>query len=192
MEKLGGGGHLTAAATVIPTNNMNLVKKRLKAAIDEVLKNEEFKKVILQENVKGKGLKGEIHEFAVEQANSLIQSGQAIEATTENIRMLEQEKQEEALEAAARRKELYEIKEIVEKEALKIEVNIDENGHIQEIVNSKTIAIALEKATGRKIDRRRISFSSNIVALGLYEAQLKLSNDIFATITIHIIEKTSK
>lgn len=192
MEKLGGGGHLTAAATVIPTNNMNLVKKRLKAAIDEVLKNEEFKKVILQENVKGKGLKGEIHEFAVEQANSLLQSGQAIEATTENIRMLEQEKQEEALEAAAKRKELYEIKAIVEKEALKIEVNIDEHGHIQEIVNSKTIAIALEKATGRKIDRRRISFSSNIVALGLYEAQLKLSNDIFATITIHIIEKTSK
>ena len=91
-----------------------------------------------------------------------------------------------------KRKELYEIKEIVEKEALKIEVNIDEHGHIQEIVNSKTIAIALEKATGRKIDRRRISFSSNIVALGLYEAQLKLSNDIFATITIHIIEKTSK
>ena len=106
--------------------------------------------------------------------------------------MLEQEKQEEALEAAAKRKELYEIKEIVENEALKIEVNIDENGHIQEIVNSKTIAIALEKATGRKIDRRRITFSSNIVALGLYEAQLKLSNDIFATITIHIIEKTSK
>ena len=192
MEKLGGGGHLTAAATVIPTNNMSLVKKRLKTAIDEVLKNEEFKKVILQENVKGKGLKGEIHEFAIEQANSLLQSGQAIEATAENIRMLEQEKQEEALEAAAKRKELYEIKEIVENEALKIEVNIDENGHIQEIVNSKAIAIALEKATGRKIDRRRITFSSNIVALGLYEAQLKLSNDIFATITIHIIEKTSK
>ena len=58
--------------------------------------------------------------------------------------------------------------------------------------NTKTIAVALEKAVGQKIDRRKVLFAGTVNTLGLYEAQLKLSNDIFATITIHIIEKTSK
>ncbi len=192
MEKLGGGGHLTAAACVLNTNNMALATKRLKAAIDEVLKEEEFKKVILQEDVRNKGLRGEIIEFATEQANQLISSGQAVEATAENIRMFEQEKQEEAQEEALKLKELYEIKKIIEKDPLKIIVETDENGHILELVNSKTIANALEKAIGKKIDRRKVIFSSNVVALGLYESQIKLNNDIYATVTIHIVEKPSK
>lgn len=192
MEKLGGGGHLTAAACVLNISNMQIAKKRLKAAIDEVLKEEEFKKVILQEDVRGKGHRGDLLEFATEQANILIQSGLAIEATAENIRMMEQEKQEEAQEAALQLKELYEIKKVIEKDALKIEVETDEQGHILELINSKTIANALEKSLGKKIDRRKVIFSSNVVALGLYEAQIKLSNEIYATITIHIVEKPSK
>jgi large subunit ribosomal protein L9 len=171
---------------------MQIAKKRLKAAIDEVLKEEEFKKVILQEDVRGKGHRGDLLEFATEQANILIQSGLAIEATAENIRMMEQEKQEEAQEAALQLKELYEIKKVIEKDALKIEVETDEQGHILELINSKTIANALEKSLGKKIDRRKVIFSSNVVALGLYEAQIKLSNEIYATITIHIVEKPSK
>ena len=191
MEKLGGGGHLTAAATVLNISNMDIAKKRLKAAIDEVLKEEEFKKVILQENVRNKGRKGEILEFATDQANDLIASGLAIEATAENIRMIEQEKQEEAQEALVKQKELYEIKDRIEQDPLKIYVETDEQGHILEVVNSKTIAVALEKVIGHKIDRKKVLFASNVVALGLYEAQIKLSDDIYATVTLHIVEKPS-
>ena len=106
--------------------------------------------------------------------------------------MIEQEKQEEAQEAANLLKEIYEIKKLIEKDALKIIVETDEQGHILELINSKTIANALEKKIGKKVDRRKIIFSSNVVALGLYEAQVKLSSDIFATVTIHIVEKPSK
>lgn len=192
MEKLGGGGHLTAAACVLNITNMQVAKKRLKAAIDEVLTEEDFKKVILQEDVKNKGRKGEILECGTEQANILISSGLAIEATAEAIRMIEQEKQEEVQEAARKVQELYEIKKLIEKEPLKIVVETDDQGHILELINPKTIAIALEKVIDKKIDRRKIVFSSNVVALGLYEAQVKLSNDIYATVTLHIVEEPSK
>ncbi len=192
MEKLGGGGHLTAAACVLNISNMQIALKRLKAAIDEVLKEEDFKKVILQEDVRNKGRKGEILEFATEQANILISSGLAIEATAENIRMMEQEKQEEAQEAANHLKKLYEVKKLIEKEPLMIYVNTNEQGHILEMINSKTIAVELEKKFGKKFDRRKIIFSSNsVTALGVYEAQVKLSNEIYATITLHIVEKPS-
>ena len=191
MEKLGGGGHLTAAATVLNISNMDIAVKRLKAAIDEVLKEEDFMKVILQENVKNKGKKGEILEFATDQAKELIENGSAIEATAENLRMIEQEKQEEAQEALVKQKELYELKEQIEKEPLTIYVATDEQGHILEMVNTKTIAVALEKAVGQKIDRRKVLFAGNVNTLGLYEAQIKLSNDIYATLVIHVLEKPS-
>ena len=192
MEKLGGGGHLTAAACDLSISNMDIAQKRLKAAIDEVLKEEEFKKIILQEDVRNKGRKGELLDVSIEQANNLISSGLAIEATADAIRMIEQEKQEEAQEAARHLQELYEIKKVIEKEPLKIIVDTDDNGHILEIVNPKTIASALEKAIGRKIDRRKITFNDKVVALGLYEAQVNLGNEIYATVTLHIVEKPSK
>ena len=191
MEKLGGGGHLTAAATVLNISNMDIAVKRLKAAIDEVLKEEDFMKVILQENVRNKGKKGEILEFATDQAKELIANGLAIEATAENIRMIEQEKQEEAQEALVKQKELYEIKELIEKNPLTIYVETDEQGHILEMVNTKTIAVALEKVVGHKIDRRKVLFAGNVTTLGLYEAQIKLNNDIYATLIIHVLEKPS-
>ncbi|MBE6131039.1 MAG: 50S ribosomal protein L9 [Erysipelotrichaceae bacterium] len=192
MEKLGGGGHLTASACTMDISNMKIAVKRLKDAIDEVLKEEEFKKIILQEDVKNIGRKGEILEVAIEQANNLISSSHAIEATAEAIRMIEQEKQEEAQEAAKKLQEFYEIKKLIEKDPLKIIVDTDDNGHILEIVNNKTISSALEKAIGIKIDRRKITFNDRVVALGLYEAQVNLNNEIYATITLHIVEKPSK
>ena len=192
MEKLGGGGHLTAAACVLNISNMSVAIKRLKAAIDEVLKQEEFKKVIFRKDVKNKGNKGDILEFSCEQANILIGSGAAIEATPDNIRMIEQEKQEEAEAAILLVKELYVIKELVEKEPLKIYCDTDEQGRVLEVINQKRIATSLEKKIGKKIDKRKVIFSSKVVALGIYEAQLKLNDEIFATVTIHIVEKPSK
>ena len=192
MEKLGGGGHLTAAACVLNISSMAVAVKRLKAAIDEVLKEEDFKKVILQEDVRGKGRKGDILEFATEQANALLLSGAAIEATADNIRMIEQEKAEAQKEAEKQLREIQNIKSLIEKEPLEIYVELDDEGQINELVNSKKIANALEKKIGKKIDRRKIIFTTEVKALGLYEAQVKLSSDIFATIVIHLVEKTSK
>ena len=192
MEKLGGGGHLTAAACVLNISSMPVAVKRLKAAIDEVLKEEDFKKVILQEDVRGKGRKGDILEFATEQANALLLSGAAIEATADNIRMIEQEKAEAQKEAEKQLREIQNIKSLIEKEPLEIYVELDDEGQINELVNSKKIANALEKKIGKKIDRRKIIFTTEVKALGLYEAQVKLSSDIFATIVIHLVEKTSK
>ena len=85
-----------------------------------------------------------------------------------------------------------ELKELMEKDPLKIYVETDEDGHIKTFINNKYVAMALEKKIDKKVDRRKVIFEANVLALGLYEAQVKLSNDIFATITIHVVEKPSK
>ena len=106
--------------------------------------------------------------------------------------MIEQEKAEAQKEAENQLKEIYNIKNLIEKEPLEIYVELDEEGQINELVNSKKIASALEKKIGKKIDRRKVIFTAEVTSLGLYEAQVKLSSDIFATIIIHLVEKTSK
>ncbi len=189
MEKLGGGGHLTAAATQIAKEKMPEVIKKLKLAINEVLKIEKKVKVIFTVDVKGKGLKGEIVEFEAAQANLLIENNQAIPASTENIRLLEQEKREAQEAAAQEIKGLYAIKKQIESKPINIPVEIDQHGRIMDVVNTKVIANYLKKIINQKVDYRKIIFNSNVVALGEYEAELQLNKDIFATVIIYIVEK---
>lgn len=192
MEKLGGGGHMTAAATVIKESTMAEVKERLKNAIDQVLKNEEIGKVILTQDVKGKGKKGEILSFEPDQIKSLLKNNQAIEANTENIRLLEQEKQEEKEALELQLREYYAKKEKIESTIFKIEIGLDKDGHMLDVVTPKTIADALSVELKEKIDKRKVTLDCVISVFGTYEAQLQLSKDIYATVTLQIIEKTSK
>lgn len=191
MEKLGGGGHLAAAAVVIPSTSMADVIRNLKNAIDEVLKEENLLKIILTEDVKDKGLKGEILSVENFQGKLLIDNKQAIEATAENVRLLEQEKREEQEAIALSLRKYYELKTEIEKEPLKIQVRMDENGHILDVVNAKVIELHLKRKIKHKIEYQKIIFNSNVTSLGLYEAQLQLNKDIFATITIFVVEKVN-
>ena len=61
MEQLGGGGHLTSAATQIKDEKINDVYEKLKQILEfEYGGESESMKVILIEDVKGKGKKGEV------------------------------------------------------------------------------------------------------------------------------------
>lgn len=192
MEKLGGGGHLTAAATAIKGKSMQEVNRLLKNAIDIVLKSDNMLKVILTEDVKNKGQKGEILNLDLQQAQNLLRNNLAIEATAENIRLLEQEKREEQEAKSLKLVEFYEIKAKIEEKPINIEVSVDEDGHILDIVNTKTIANALSNVIKQKIDRRKVIFNINVEALGAYEAQIQLYKDIYATVNFYVVEKTSK
>lgn len=198
MEKFGGGGHLSAAATVIPNAKYTEVLtveetvERLKDAIDSILVEDEIVKVILIEDVKGKGKKGDIKEFQPGYANYLVSNGHAVIASPENMRTLEQEKLEEKAAAERLVKECIQLKTKIESTPIKISVRVAQDGRILGSVTTKHIADAIEKAINSKVDKRKITFDVNVSVLGAYEATIQLHKDVMATIKIQVIEEIKK
>lgn len=191
MEKLGGGGHLTAAATAIADKTIDEVVEMLKEKINIVLVEKNEMKVILIEDIKGKGKKGDIKEFQAGYANFLIKGGHAVIASPENMRILEQEKELEKAEADRLLKSMQELKEKIEAHTFTIVVKIGPDGHVRGTVTTKHIAEAIEKVIGEKIDKRKIVLNSTVTVLGSYEAQIQLHKDVIANVTFNVVESSN-
>ena len=146
-------------------------------------------KVILIADVKGKGKKGEVKDFQAGYANFLVKSGLAKVASDGNMKELEEQK---AVEAANETKHLQEMKDLkvkIEAAPVKIIVKVAADGHVLGTVTTKHIAEAEEKQIGSKIDKRKITFTALVTALGDYTAKVQLHKEVTATISIIIALK---
>lgn len=193
MEKFGGGGHYTQGAAQINDLSMEEVVKKLKKEIKEVIVPPEVVRVILLQDLKSKGVKGDIVELQKSYADELLNSGDVVLATPENLRVLEEENKE-AEQALYYKKVTFEnLKKIIEEKPINIRVETSEEGKLETSVTTKNIADEIDKLligkVDEKIDRKKIILNKPIDALGSYEAEIELSDDIFAVAIIHIIEK---
>ena len=101
MEEMGGGGHLSSAATQIKDVSVNDAYLQLKHILElEYGGDNTPMKVILLEDVKGKGKKDQVIELAGGYANYLISNKLAVFANEENIKKLEDKKEKEREDAA--------------------------------------------------------------------------------------------
>lgn len=189
MERLGGGGHLNNAATQISSNNIEKVVEDIKSLVDEYLGKEEHMKVILVKEVKGRGKRGDVIDLQPGFANHLVRSGQAIMASPENIKKLEQEKQQEAIAAEKHLQEMKELKKIVDSKTIKVAVKVGAEGRIFGTVSMKQVVDAFEKETGIALDKRKINYEDAITSLGTYNIPIQLHKEVVATIKLFVIEK---
>ncbi len=146
-------------------------------------------KVILTADVKGKGKKGEVKEFQAGYANFLVKSGLAKVASDGNIKELETQKALEAEKEALHLQEIKDLKQKIESTIVKIIVKVAADGHVLGTVTTKHIAEAVEKAINAKIDKRKITFTALVTALGDYTAKVQLHKEVIATINIVIATK---
>lgn len=144
-------------------------------------------KIILLEDVKNVGKKGNILEVADGYArNFLIRNKLAVEATTQSKAILEQQKQQK----------LDQVKEdIANAEALKVQlseitlvfpVKTGENGKVFGSVSSKQIAEELLKKHKITIDKRKILDEGPFNTVGFYNVQIELHKQVIATIKIQL------
>ena len=146
-------------------------------------------KVILLQDVKGKGKKGQMIEVSDGYArNFMLPRKMAIEATPDAIntmRMNDKATQEriarEKAEALAVSKQLRELTVIVTAKG-------GGNGRLFGSVTNAEIADALEKKTGIKLDKRKIVISDAIKNVGTYTVTCKLGYEITAPLTVKIEE----
>ena len=145
-------------------------------------------KVILLQDVKGKGKKGQMLEVSDGYArNFMLPKKLAIEATTDAIntmRMNDKATQEriarEKAEALATSKKLREMTVIVKAKG-------GGAGRLFGSVTNAEVAAALEKQ-GVKLDKRKIVLNETIKNVGTYTATCKLGYEITAPLTVKIEE----
>ena len=146
-------------------------------------------KVILLQDVKGKGKKGQMIEVSDGYArNFMLPKKLAIEATPDAIntmRMNDKATQEriakEKAEALAISKQLREM-------TLTVTAKGGGAGRLFGSVTNQEIADALAKQSGIKLDKRKIVLSDPIKSVGTYTVQCKLGYEITAPLSVKIEE----
>ena len=146
-------------------------------------------KVILLQDVKGKGKKGQMLEVSDGYArNFMLPRKIAIEATPDAIntmRMNDKATQEriakEKAEAMAVSKQLREM-------TVTVTAKGGGAGRLFGSVTNQEIADALEKQSGIKLDKRKIAIAEPITSVGTYTVTCKLGYEITAPLTVKIEE----
>ena len=146
-------------------------------------------KVIFLQDVKGSGKKGEVKTVADGYArNMLLPKGYAVEATAKNMNLLEGQKasaqQKIDLEIAAAKEAAAKVRG----KKVKISAKAGSNGKLFGSVTAGNVADALNDQFGVKVDKKKITLSTDIKNFGSYTAVIKFYNGISETIDIDVDE----
>lgn len=146
--------------------------------------------VILLQDVKGTGKKGELKEVSDGYArNYLLKKAVAKEATSgakkeldAKIKAKRREEQEELDEAKKN-------KEILGNNSVEIVEKASEDGRLFGSVTTKQIAEAIKDQLNIKIDKRKINQKVSMRAVGSQQVDVKLHNEVHAELTVHVTGK---
>ena len=144
-------------------------------------------KVLLLQDVKGQGKKGDLIEVNDGYArNCLLKKKLAVEATNDVVNTV---KQKMASDEKRRQIEIKEAKELVEKlKDMVITVKAKcGDGKMYGSITTKDIADALQKQN-ITLDKKKIVLKENIKALGRYELEVKVYSGISGKLFINVVE----
>ena len=146
-------------------------------------------KVILLQDVKGKGKKGQMLEVSDGYArNFMLPKKLAMEATPDAINTMRMNDKAAAEKAARERAEALETSKKLRELIVTVTAKGGGNGRLFGAVTTQEIAAALEKQSGIKLDKRKIVLNENIKNVGTYTATCKLGYEITAPLTVKIVE----
>lgn len=146
-------------------------------------------KVIMLEDVKGKGKKGEIKDLPNGFAGFLIKNKKAMEATTGNMNLLKRQEEEAQKQQELRLDEAKKLKSQLEGKTAVLTVKSGNNGRVFGSVSTKAIVEAFEKQFSIKLDKRKMDLEEPIRGLGMARVPIHLHPEVTATLMIQIKEK---
>jgi len=144
-------------------------------------------KVILAQDVKKLGVKGEVVEVSDGYGrNYLLPRNLAVEASATNLNVAKAKagaKEHKAKQAADEAKLMAAQ---LEKVTLTLPVKVGEGGKLFGKITGKDVADALKKEN-IDVDRKKIALSEEITAPGDYEAKIKVHAGVVGTIKIKVV-----
>lgn len=145
-------------------------------------------KVILKADVKGIGKAGSAVTVKDGYAhNFLLPRGLAVEASTGNLKNLEQQKKTEKARLAKEKADAQGLANTLAGKAVTIKAKTGENGKLFGSITSKDIAEAIAKTFKVEIDKRKIELKEPIKTLGSQEIEIKLHPEVAAKITLAVV-----
>ena len=143
-------------------------------------------KVILLEDVKGKGKKGEVKEFAAGYANFLLKNKKGIEATAGNVAKMEREKKENQALAASQLVDAQAFKENIEKLEVVIKVKTGNDGRVFGSVSTKLIVDAFKEQHNITLDKRKMELAKDAKGIGVMKVPVAIHPEVKATLTVKV------
>ena len=145
-------------------------------------------KVILLQDVKGTGKKGQIVDVSDGHGkNFLIPRKLASEATQAALNDWEKQKKTAEHKRQGEIASAQELASRVEKALVKIPMKVGENGKMFGSVGTKEIAAAMSSQTGIDVDRKKIVLDEPIKVIGTKKVPVKLYADIQAQVSVEIV-----
>ena len=145
-------------------------------------------KVILMQDVKGKGKKGQMIEVSDGYArNFMLPKKLAIEATPDAVNTMKMNDKATQERIAREKAEALETSKKLRAMTLIVKAKGGGAGRLFGAVTNAEISSALEKQ-GVKLDKRKIVMNENIKSVGTYTVTCKLGYEINAPLTVKIEE----
>lgn len=142
-------------------------------------------KVVLNQDVRGTGKKGQIVEVSDGYArNYLMPKGLCKEATAQNINAAEQRSKADAHKAAQEKKQAEELAARMKGTTLITRVKTGEGGRLFGAVTNKEIAEMVKEKFGIDLDKKRIVIDEPIKRVGTYEVELKPYANVSCKVTV--------
>lgn len=144
-------------------------------------------KVILQQDVKKLGKKGDIVEVSEGYGrNFLLPRKAAVPATSQNLNVANAQAGSKAHKEAMAADEAKLMAKQLEKVEVKIPVRIGDGGKLFGSVTGKDVSDALKKQH-IDIDKRKITIQGEVTGTGVYEAVIKVHPSVTSKIKVSVV-----
>jgi len=142
-------------------------------------------KIILLEDVKKQGKKGDILDVKDGYGTFLISSKQAIMATSGSVNKLQKENEQKELDLANDIKSAEKIKKELEGKTISFVVKTGEGDKVFGSISSKQIAEKLADE-GYAIDKKQVKVVESLSSLGYHNVEIELHKKVVATIKVSL------
>ncbi len=144
-------------------------------------------KVILLQDVKSLGKKGEIVEVNAGYArNFVLPKKLGVEATPKNLNDLKLKKQNDEKVAAENLAEAKALAERLAELSVTTEIKVGEGGRAFGSISSKEISELAKKQLNLNIDKKKIQIKEPIKGLGSYKVYIKLHTEVTGELLVHV------
>ena len=147
-------------------------------------------KVILKEDVKSLGKKGEIVNVSDGYArNFILKTGKGIEANTKNLNDLKLKKANDDKVAQEHYEAAVELGKKIEAGKIEVSIKTGEGGKAFGSVSSKEIATEVKAQMELEVDKKKVQLKDAIKALGTYEVPIILHPKVTAKLKVVVKEE---
>ena len=147
-------------------------------------------KVILQQDVKGQGQKGQMVNVSDGYArNFLFPKKLAVEATADNVNTMKLQEKAKAAKLAEEKAQAQAVADQLKELTVRVVAKGGNGGRLFGAVTTKEVSDALKAQHGIEINKAKLVLDEPIKSFGGYELKAKLGHDVNAVVKVVVVEE---